>query len=298
MLEMVSMHMYAPTAATAGLSFSHHHTHVVPKYTPPMVSTAARDATKAHGESPPVITLPPRKNRFREGCSCHLRIGLPVRLSRMGTALSGGSMSGGGVAMNEAWLSEVVDACRGERLCLRCPCDVGELSVLGPPTFSSKVIGETSADRVCIGLNALLGPGLIGVAGDRSKLKPRLNSFSKLPRMRAPALTLPSLRPYGPVWVTIVGREGFPDLEALPPMGRRGSRLNLFVDDRSEGAVAGALMSSIEWSTLSVVSEIRSRCCEAPSCARRTASPAEPPMDAIEPAVDGRGRGGVADNGG
>ena len=47
MLEMVSMHMYAPTAATAGLSFCHHHTHVVPKYTPPMVSTAARDATKA-----------------------------------------------------------------------------------------------------------------------------------------------------------------------------------------------------------------------------------------------------------
>ena len=69
MLEMVSKHMYAPTAATAGLSFCHHQTHVVPKYTPVIVRTSVSAPMKAHGESPPVRIRPPRKNRFLEGWS-------------------------------------------------------------------------------------------------------------------------------------------------------------------------------------------------------------------------------------
>ena len=294
MLEMVSKHMYAPTAATAGLSFCHHHTHVVPKYTPVIVSITVSDPTNAHGESPPVRILPPRKNRFREGCSSYLRTGFPVSLFTMGVALSGGSICGGGLAMNEAWLIDVPDPCSGDKLCFRWPGEVGERSRVGPLTPSSKVMGETSADRVWMGLNAPLGPGLTGEFGERSKLNGRLNSFSKLPRIRAPALTFESLRPYGPVWVTIVGR-GAATGRGRPPIGSNGSRLNLLED--SDGVIVGALASSIEWSGLSDPSEILSRFCEDPSWERRTASTVESPTVDIEPAVEGRGRGGVAERG-
>ena len=108
--------------------------------------------------------------------------------------------------------------------------------------------------------------------------------------------TLLSLRPYGLVWVTIVGRATLPDLGG-PPMGSRGSRLNLF-DDRNDGASVPAFVSSSDCSTLSDPSDILSRCWVAPTWERRTASTVEPPIDDIEPAVEGRGRGGVADSGG
>lgn len=294
MLEMVSKHMYAPTAATAGLSFFHHHTHVVPKYTPVMVSTTVNAAMNAQGESPPVRILPPKKNRFCEGCTWYLRRGFPVSLLTMGVARSGGSICDGGVAMNEAWLIEVADPWRGDKLCLRWPGEVGERSMAGPLIPSSKVIGETSADRVWMGLNAPLGPGLTGDVGERSKLNGRLNNFSKLPRIRAPALTFESLRPYGPVCVTIVGRVAAADV-GRPPIGRRGSRLNLL--DERDGVIVAALASSIEGSGLSDPSEILSRFCEAPSWERRTASTVESPIVDIDPAVEGRGRGGVADKG-
>ena len=162
--------------------------------------------------------------------------------------------------MKEAWLREVVEPCNGDKLCLWWPGEVGERSVPGPPpTFSSKVIGDTSVDRVWMGPNAPLDDGLTGDTGDRSKpLKPRLKSFSKLPRMRAPALIWLSLRPYGLVWVTIVGRATLPDLGG-PPMGSKGSRLNLF-DDRNDGASVPAFVSSSDCSTLSDPSDILSRC--------------------------------------
>jgi hypothetical protein len=67
-LEIVIKHRYPPTIATAGLSFSHHHTHVVENHTPEMPSTSSDEATNAHGESPPVSSHPLQKNRFRDGC--------------------------------------------------------------------------------------------------------------------------------------------------------------------------------------------------------------------------------------
>ena len=140
---------------------------------------------------------------------------------------------------------------------MRWPGDVGEWSLADPFAPSSNVIGDTSVDT-CIVLNAWLGPPpppqpllpFTGVVGDRSaaaKLNGRLNSFSKLPRMRAPALRFESLRPYGFVWVTMVGRVA-PFALGGPLIGRRGSRLNLL--DESDGAIVGAFASSIEWSGL------------------------------------------------
>lgn len=69
MLEIVNRHIYAPTPATAGLSFIHHHTHVVPNQTPVIPSTTVSEATNAQGVSPPVRIRPPRKNRLRDGWS-------------------------------------------------------------------------------------------------------------------------------------------------------------------------------------------------------------------------------------
>ena len=188
-------------------------------------------------------------------------MGFPVFLSKIGVSLSGGSICGG-VAMNDAWLIDVADPCRGDRLCFRCPGEVGEWSTPAPFAPKSKVMGETWADPVWMWLKALLGPGLLGDVGDRSKLNGRLNSFSKLPRMRAPALRFESLRPYGFVWVTMVGRVA-PFALGGPLIGRRGSRLNLL--DESDGAIVGAFASSIEWSGLPDPSEILSRCWEPPS---------------------------------
>lgn len=67
-VEIVIKHKYAPTAATAGLSFFHHHTHVVPNQTPVIPNVSARLATNAHGESPPVKKRPRKKNLLRDGC--------------------------------------------------------------------------------------------------------------------------------------------------------------------------------------------------------------------------------------
>ena len=60
--------------------------------------------------------------------------------------------------------------------------------------FISKETGETSAEPVWMDVNALCG-GLGGAVGGTSKLNLFLNSFSRLSRMRAPGLTLESLRP-------------------------------------------------------------------------------------------------------
>lgn len=69
MLEIVSRHIYAPTAATAGLSWFHHQTHVVPNHTPVMITTTVIEAMNAHGESPPARKRPSKKKRLREGCN-------------------------------------------------------------------------------------------------------------------------------------------------------------------------------------------------------------------------------------
>ena len=92
---MVSKERYAPTAATAGLSFFHHQTAVVPNHTPAIIRTRLKEAMNAHGESPPVSNLPPRKKRFREGCNSYRRTYLPVLGLMTGTAESGGYRSGG-----------------------------------------------------------------------------------------------------------------------------------------------------------------------------------------------------------
>lgn len=67
MVEIVRRARYAPTAATAGLSFFHHQTAVVPNQTPAIVMTKVKEATNAHGESPPVSKWPLKKNLFRDG---------------------------------------------------------------------------------------------------------------------------------------------------------------------------------------------------------------------------------------
>ena len=95
MVEIVSKEKYAPTIATAGLLFFHHQTAVVPNHTPEMIKTKLKEAMNAHGESPPVSNLPPRKNRFREGCDSYRRTYLPVLGLMTGTAESGGYRSGG-----------------------------------------------------------------------------------------------------------------------------------------------------------------------------------------------------------
>lgn len=164
-------------------------------------------------------------------------------------------MCAGGVAIKEAWLSDVEEPCNGDKLCLRCPGEVGDRSV--PSTFSSKLAGDISAERDWRP-NAVLGPGWTGEVGDRrlpSRLNRRLNSFSKLSRIRLPAF---SFRPYG--LVCTVGRFAAPDVSVGPlPMGRRGSRLYFMDAVRSDGTSVDDLTSSAEWSALSVPSEILSR---------------------------------------
>ena len=89
-VEIVSRHMYAPTAATTGLLLRHHQTHVSPNHTPDIAQTTAREARNAQGESPPVIKRPPQKNRLRDGyCSYFLFRGFT------GIAESGGFVFGG-----------------------------------------------------------------------------------------------------------------------------------------------------------------------------------------------------------
>lgn len=74
--------------------------------------------------------------------------------------------------------------------------------------------------------------GPLAMTGDGrfplSKLSPRLNSFSKLPRTLALALRLLSLLPYGPS-DNPDGREVAVESLGFAPMGSSGSRL-CFVD--------------------------------------------------------------------
>ena len=95
------------------------------------------------------------------------------------------------------------------------------------------------------------------------------------------------------------GSVAIPDLGGPELMGRRGSRLILFVD-LSDGARVEAFASSTEWSSLPDASDILSRCggCCDESCDSRTTSAVESAAEEMEPAVDGRGKGGVADKGG
>lgn len=109
--------MYAPTPATAGLSFSHHQTHVVPNQMPVMPKATVRDAMNAHGESPPVMIRPSRKNRFREGWSCQFRIGLPSFGSSFGLSASGRSIPRGGTGLKDEWGRDA-DEPRGDGLLL------------------------------------------------------------------------------------------------------------------------------------------------------------------------------------
>ena len=109
MVEMVSKEKYAPTIATAGLSFFHHQTAVVPNHTPAMTKTKLKEAINAQGESPPVNNLPPRKKRFREGCNSYRRTRLPVFELMTGTAESGGYRFGGVGIKDGSGESEATD---------------------------------------------------------------------------------------------------------------------------------------------------------------------------------------------
>lgn len=263
MLETVSRHMYAPTAATAGLSCVHHHTHVVPNHTPAIPNSVVRLATNAHGESPPVRMRPPRKNRFRDGCCWYFRIGSPVFSSTIGTAAREGPACGdGGTATNE-WFTLVAEPGSGGSVGLWCACDAGECVLAG---FSSNVTGE---------------PCALGETGERSIENRRLKSFSKLPRMRPPPLTFVSLRPYGSVDVFTGASPLGPDLRWLAVSGRSGSRLYLFVV-RREGF---ALRSSVDVVALSVPIDTR---WEMGLMALSRTPGKGPPYEETEPADDGR----------
>ncbi len=138
--------------------------------------------------------------------------------------------------MNERFGSESEDA-RGLRVrALHCwpaggagarsPSRTARSSVMCPACVG--VIGDAWRER---GMQFAAGssppsrtpPGLpCAVRRPASKLSPRLNSFSKLPRMRPPALTFVSLFPYGPV-TEIEGRDVAVDPRG--PTGRSGSLL-------------------------------------------------------------------------
>jgi hypothetical protein len=102
MVLIVIKHKYAPIAATAGLSFLHHQTQVVPNQTPVIPKVKPKLAMNAQGESPPVKKRPPKKNLFREGWVSWFFTMRPLGV-RVGMADSGGFW-GGGVDMNE-WSS-------------------------------------------------------------------------------------------------------------------------------------------------------------------------------------------------
>jgi len=131
MVEMVSKERYAPTTATAGLSFLHHQTAVVPNHTPAMIKTKLKEAMNAHGESPPVNNLPPRKKRFREGCNSYRRTCLPVLELMTGTAESGGYRLGG-IGLKESSGEAEAAELREARTEMDCPpvkvwcCWIGE----------------------------------------------------------------------------------------------------------------------------------------------------------------------------
>ena len=103
------------------------------------------------------------------------------------------------------------------------------------------VIGDAWREREMQFAGGSVSPlALVAMAGDGrfppSKLSPRLNSFSKLPRIRAPVLTFESLRPYGPV-DSAEGRDEAVDTRGRDaPMGSSGSRLCLvvFVGERTD----------------------------------------------------------------
>jgi len=93
-VEIVSRHMYAPTAATTGLLLCHHQTHVSPNHTPEIAQTTAREARNAQGESPPVIKRPPQKNRLRDGyCSYFLFRGFTGIAESEGFAFGGSGLN-------------------------------------------------------------------------------------------------------------------------------------------------------------------------------------------------------------
>ena len=59
--------MYAPTAATAGLSLCHHQTLVVPSQIPAIPKTKVRDPMNAQGLAPPMSKWPRMNQRFEDG---------------------------------------------------------------------------------------------------------------------------------------------------------------------------------------------------------------------------------------
>lgn len=152
-LEMVSKHMYAPTAATAGLSCFHHHTHVVANQTPAIPNTSISDKMKAHGESPPVKRSPPRKKRLRDGLSLYLRTGRLVLGSRMGISDKGGVASGG-MGLKRIGVKEADEAAPGDAFSLyREAADNGassssETSKVIRPFVAAGEMGDPCTDLV------------------------------------------------------------------------------------------------------------------------------------------------------
>lgn len=90
-------------------------------------------------------------------------------------------------------------------------------------------MGDAWRDRVMQFVGGSASLALVAITGDGrfplSKLSPRLNSFSKLPRILAPVLTFESLLPYGPVDGPDGRDEAVETRGRAAPMGSNGSRL-------------------------------------------------------------------------
>lgn len=208
-------------------------------------------------------------------------------------------MSGGGTGTNARCARLGVDACVGERLRLR-ESAAGACGFA--VAFSSSILGTETGDvlpeRAPKGAFAPLPVGLDGDLRLPSKLKPRLNSFSKLSRTRPPALRFVSLVLYGSC-VFRVGR--VVDMRGVRgPIGSSGSRLGFSIADLRDGFRLVSLNSSVECPMLSEASEPCVCCSE--RVARRTASKvgasAVDTIEAVLEGLEGRCCGGVVDGGG
>lgn len=120
-----------------------------------------------------------------------------------------------------------------------------------------------------------------------SKLKPRLNSFSKLPRIRAPVLTLVSLLPYGPVDGPDGREEAVEPRGREAPIGSNGSRLCL-LDFGGERMDESFRSSADERPILSVPSVSVSCLVNGARCTGTAECTSD---DTMEPGLDGRAHG-------
>lgn len=133
--------------------------------------------------------------------------------------------------------------------------------------------------------------GPLAITGDGrfppSKLSPLLNSFSKLPLIRAPVVKLLSLRPYGPVEIPDGREETVDPRGRATPIGSSGSRLCLL--DFGGERILEWLRSSVDDSPmLSVPSVSVSWRVKGARCTGTAECTSDEIMD---PGLDGRAHG-------